>query len=264
MRAGNARWNVTWKSASRRRAVRSWGRTRSRDTDRGVHPRSRPITGPSRALRSTPASVAWMSGTTDLTSTDQQVASGRVPGKDVDRAPLAPTWNVTSGSASHPASRNRASMTSTRRAWSRSSSRSSSSPCHWSLIDSRAPEGVGHGLERPYREPIGLSRARSGTRRTARSGPARRDRPGSSPAVAGAPEAGRRGARPSTAEACSPPDLLGLTRGCVTVAWRSCPRDLPVAAAPPCHRDRTGRGHGELAGAAAGPSAERWPRCPWR
>ena len=138
-RSGRARRNVDSNAATRRRAVRSSPITRSRDTIVTVQPRSRATPRDRRALRSSEPSIAWMSGTTLLTSTTSSDPVGGWKAR-MSIEPRSPaTLNETSGSASQPDFSSLAITDSTKVAWATSSRRSSASPFQLSRTSTRAP-----------------------------------------------------------------------------------------------------------------------------
>jgi hypothetical protein len=94
VRAGSAAAKVVASASTRRRAVRSSGRTSSLVTELADHPRPWAISRPSRPFRSSATSIACMSGTTDLTSTTSNDAlGGGWRGRRRNRAHLE--WRMT-------------------------------------------------------------------------------------------------------------------------------------------------------------------------
>ncbi len=142
LRPGRAARRVAAWESTRRRAVRSFGRTSSRVTETARHPRSRATSRPSRPFRSRETSIAWRSGTTDLTSTTRsEPVAGWNPRTSID--PRSPRMlNEASGSASQPFALRRATAYSTRLACLASRRRSRPSPCHRSRSSTLAPRAV--------------------------------------------------------------------------------------------------------------------------
>lgn len=129
VRAGRAVSNMARCRSTRRRAVRSSGKTSSRETERTRHPRSCAIADARRTFRSRVPSVAWRSGTTDFTSTTTRDPVSRWNAR-MSIVPRSPRMlNETSVATSQPASRKSVSTASVRSAWAASRSRSSASPC---------------------------------------------------------------------------------------------------------------------------------------
>ena len=123
--------------ATPRRAV--LGRTISRDTERTRHPRAAARSGAIRHFRSTPASSACMSGTTDFTSTMSRAPWPSCHAR-MSIEPRSPyRLNVASGMTVHPLATSSRTTSSTSPACAASSSRSSASPCHKTRGRYRAP-----------------------------------------------------------------------------------------------------------------------------
>lgn len=138
VRAGSAARKVAACSSTRRRAVRSSGRTSSRVTDVTFQPRSSAISRARRPFRSMPVSMACMSGTTDLISITRSdpVAGWKARISIEPRSPR--TLNETSVAVSQALEARISRTWSTSRACRRSSRRSRPSPCHSNRTSSRA------------------------------------------------------------------------------------------------------------------------------
>ncbi len=142
VRAGTTAAKVDLCVSTRRREVRSSGNTRTRDTVRTSHPRSLATRRATRTLRSRPWSVAWMSGTTDLTSITRSAPLGGWNARtSID--PRSPSMlNETSVATTHPSDVSSRTIRSTRSAWDASSRRSRPSPCQRSLSEIDEPSAA--------------------------------------------------------------------------------------------------------------------------
>jgi len=138
VRAGRLERNVAAWASTRRLDVRSSGRTRILEAWTAVQPRGCAISGPRRVFRSSPASIACMSGTTDFTSTTSRTpVPGWKPRTSIE--PRCPRRSkVTSATASQRLASRIAIARSTRSACRASVNRSSPSPCHRSRTSTRA------------------------------------------------------------------------------------------------------------------------------
>ena len=159
-RAGSAASYVAASRATRRRDVAESPTTRRRATPRHSQPRSAASCSASRVLRSKPWSVAWESGTTDLTSTTSTIPVARWNAK-MSIEPRSPqTEKDASTATSQPDARRRTTNASTSRACASSSSRSIPSPRHRSLTSTVAPSEFATARRRPT-VTLSISRSRS-------------------------------------------------------------------------------------------------------
>ena len=141
-RSGKRASKVDLCVSTRRRAVRLSATTSSDEIRFVRQPRPSATRPASRTFRSKTNNVAWTSGTTDLASTTSSVLdAGCHPGMSME--PRSPSIEkLTSGIASQSSSRSTRRTTSTRAAWSASSSRSAASPFQSTRRFTRAPRAA--------------------------------------------------------------------------------------------------------------------------
>jgi len=171
VRAGSAAASVVASTSTRRRAVRSSGRTSSLVTELADQPRPRAISRPSRPFRSSATSIACMSGTTDLTSTTSNDELGGWMAR-TSTEPRSPRMaNDTSAAVSHCAAPRIASVRSTSTACRLSRSRSSPSPCQRSRSSSRAPSAAATRWSVWTATPVRLAAFGAADHRTGQANP---------------------------------------------------------------------------------------------